>query len=57
MSLTKLFWKGIIKLFPAGESLVSDIQAGDGKIANHFFYSVARVWENNGIFANEYKKI
>jgi hypothetical protein len=27
------------KLFPARESLVSDIPAGDGKIAN-FFYSV-----------------
>jgi hypothetical protein len=31
-------WPVIIKLFPARESLVSDIPAGDGKIAN-FFYS------------------
>jgi hypothetical protein len=29
----------IIKLFPARESLVSDIPAGDGKI-DHFFNSV-----------------
>jgi hypothetical protein len=28
---------GIIKLFPARESLVSDIPAGDGKTANLFF--------------------
>jgi hypothetical protein len=32
-------WAGIIKLFPARESLVSDTPAGDGKIAN-LFYSV-----------------
>jgi hypothetical protein len=29
-------WPGIIKLFPARESLVSDIPAGDGKMANLF---------------------
>jgi hypothetical protein len=29
-------WRGIIKLFPARESLVSDIPAGDGKTANLF---------------------
>jgi hypothetical protein len=29
-------WPVIIKLFPARESLVSDIPAGDGKIANLF---------------------
>jgi hypothetical protein len=29
-------WPGIIKLFPARESLVSDNPAGDGKIANLF---------------------
>ncbi len=29
-------WPGIIKLFPARESLVSDITAGDGKIDNFF---------------------
>jgi hypothetical protein len=34
-------WLGIIKLFPARESLVSDIPAGDGKIAN-IFYSVVK---------------
>jgi hypothetical protein len=28
-------WPGIIKLFPTRESLVNDIPAGDGKIANH----------------------
>jgi hypothetical protein len=29
-------WREIIKLFPARESLVSDVPAGDGKIANLF---------------------
>ncbi len=33
-------WAGIIKLFPVRESMVSDIPAGDKKIAN-VFYSVA----------------
>jgi hypothetical protein len=34
VSLTKLFsWPGIIQLFLARESLVSDIPAGDGKTA------------------------
>jgi hypothetical protein len=32
-------WPGIIEFFPARESWVSDIPAGDGKIAN-LFYSV-----------------
>jgi hypothetical protein len=32
MSLAKLYLAGIIKFFPARESLVSDIPAGDGKI-------------------------
>ncbi len=32
-------WPGIFKLFPARESFVSDISAGDGNIAN-LFYSV-----------------
>jgi hypothetical protein len=32
-------WPGLIKLFPARESLVSDIPAEDGKIAS-LFYSV-----------------
>ncbi len=44
MSLTKLSMAGnnlIIPLFPSGEGfgLVSDIPAGDGKMAN-YFYSV-----------------
>ncbi len=39
MLLTELSLTGIIKLFPVMESLVSDIPAGDGKIA-HLFYSV-----------------
>jgi hypothetical protein len=30
-------WPEIIQLFPARESLVSDIQAEDGKIGNLFF--------------------
>ncbi len=29
-------WPGIINLFPASGSLVSDIPSGDGKTANHF---------------------
>ncbi len=39
MSLTKLSLAGntVIKLFPARESLVSDIPAGDGKLANLFY--------------------
>ncbi len=36
MSLTKLSLAGIIKFFPARESLVSDIPAGDGKTADLF---------------------
>ncbi len=32
-------WRDMIKLFPARENLVSDIPAGDGKMAN-LFYSV-----------------
>jgi hypothetical protein len=36
MSLTKLYLAGKIKLFPARESLVSDIPAGDRKIVNIF---------------------
>ncbi len=36
MSLTKLSLAGITK-FPARESLVSDIPAGDGKIAKLFY--------------------
>ncbi len=34
---------GAPELFPARESVVSDIQAGEGKIAN-LFYSAGRVW-------------
>jgi hypothetical protein len=39
MSLTKLSLDGntVLKFFPAWESLVSDIPAKDGKIANLFF--------------------
>jgi hypothetical protein len=35
-SLTNSPWPRIIKLFPAMDSLVSDIPAGDGKIVNLF---------------------
>jgi hypothetical protein len=38
-------WPGIIKLFLARESLVSDIPAGDGKIAE-LFYSVPSLDKN-----------
>jgi hypothetical protein len=33
-------WPGIIQFLPAGESLVSDIPAGDGKIGNLFLQCV-----------------
>jgi hypothetical protein len=33
------FLADLYGIFPAGESLVSDIRAGDGKVAN-LFYSV-----------------
>jgi hypothetical protein len=39
MSLTKLSLEGNKELFQARESLVNDIPAGDGKLAN-LFYSV-----------------
>ncbi len=39
MPLINLSLAGKIKLFPARESLISDIPAGDGKTAN-LFYSV-----------------
>jgi hypothetical protein len=43
MSLTIISLAGIIKLFPARDSLVSDIPAGDRKIINLFF-TVYRPW-------------
>jgi hypothetical protein len=41
MSLTQLSLarNTLIQLFPARESLVGDIPAGDGKMAKLFFYS------------------
>jgi hypothetical protein len=47
MLLTELSLTGIIKLFPVMESLVSDISAGDGKIANLFFTVFALVYLMN----------
>ncbi len=35
-------WPGIIKLFPARESFVSDVPAGDGKITNIFLQCIDR---------------
>ncbi len=35
-------WPGIIKLFPARESLVSDIPARDAKTANLFNIAAAK---------------
>ncbi len=40
MSLINAPWPGIIKLFPARESLVSNIPAGDGKIAKRFLHCI-----------------
>jgi hypothetical protein len=37
MSRTKLSLAGDIKFFPSRESLISDIPAGDEKIANLFY--------------------
>jgi hypothetical protein len=39
MSLNKLSWPGISKLFLDRESLVNDIPAGDRKIVSLFFQS------------------
>jgi hypothetical protein len=36
-------WPGIRQLFPASESMVGDIPAGDGKIVN-LFYSEPQLW-------------
>ncbi len=36
--------KYIVKFFPARESLVSDIPAGDGKIANLFLQCRENLW-------------
>ncbi len=47
MSLTKLSQGGnydvIYKLFPSRESLVSDIPAGDGKMANLFLQCTVKI--------------
>jgi hypothetical protein len=39
-----------LKLFPARESLVSDIPAGDGKIANSFLQCVVDPGSESGPF-------
>ncbi len=39
-ALTKLPWPGIINLFPARESLVIDIPAGDRQIADLFLQCI-----------------
>jgi hypothetical protein len=41
-------WPGIVKLFPARESLVIDMPAGNRKIANLFFtvYIVSKLAHN-----------
>jgi hypothetical protein len=36
-------WPGIIKLFPTRENLVSDIPAGDGKMANLFLQCISLI--------------
>ncbi len=41
-------WPGIIKFFPARESLVSDIPAGDGKAANVFLQCVVPANDDGG---------
>ncbi len=52
MSLTKLSLVGKkIKLFPAKESLVSDILAVDGKMANLFLQCVIGQTSNRRSFA------
>jgi hypothetical protein len=42
----------VYKLFPARESLVSDIPAGDGKTTN-FFYSVGTKTKGGRLFSTE----
>ncbi len=44
MPITKSLCPGIIKLFPARESLVSDIPVGDGKIDNLFLQCIIPVF-------------
>ncbi len=46
MSPTYLSWPGIIKLFPASGSLVSDIPSGDGKISNLFLQCIPPSFSN-----------
>ncbi len=40
MSVAKLSWAGMIKLFPPRESLATDITSGDGKTANFFLQCI-----------------
>jgi hypothetical protein len=40
LSLTKSRWPGIIKFFPAKKSLVCDMPARDGKMANLFLQCI-----------------
>jgi hypothetical protein len=48
--LPNSLWPEIIKkLFPARESLVSDVPARDGKIENFFLYSVHSGVESKGM--------
>jgi hypothetical protein len=51
MSLNKLSLAGIFEFFPARESLISDIQAGDGKTDN-FFYSALPLFCTQSISPN-----
>jgi hypothetical protein len=51
MSLNKLSLAGIFEFFPARESLVSDIQAGDGKTDN-LFYSALPLFCTQSISPN-----
>jgi hypothetical protein len=37
-------WPGINKIFPARDSLVSDLSAGDGKIINLFLLCISRTF-------------
>ncbi len=50
MSLTKIPWPGIIKLFPARESLVSDIPAEDGKKITFFTVQDVEISQRTSLF-------
>jgi hypothetical protein len=56
MSLTKLSLAGIFEFFPARESLVSDIPAGDGKIVNLLLQNLMQISTLSKILQKNFHK-